>query len=70
MIFNEGEIGKNPEKVEMIIKYLSHRLRKLTDRYMDACSLVYEIAETEDVTDQISDDLEEKIRSYKTMLFD
>ena len=33
----EELFSKNPAKVEMIIRHLSYRLRRLTDDYMDVC---------------------------------
>ena len=35
-------LTKNPMKVDMIMQFLSRRLRKLTDDYTDACRKLYE----------------------------
>ena len=52
---------KNPPKVEMILAYMSYRLRKLTREYMKACSLVGQIADG-NVSDEIN--------SFKPNLYD
>ena len=36
---------KNPPKASMIIAHLSHRLRRLTDDYMEDCKLLHEITQ-------------------------
>ena len=60
---------ENPPKVEMILKHLSKRLRKLTDKYTEACALVYEAAEDEEKSGQMTPELAEKIKEYKVSLY-
>jgi CRP-like cAMP-binding protein len=38
---------KNPVKIEMVIKHLAGRIRKLTDQYTDACKVLYKVAEAD-----------------------
>lgn len=40
---------KNPPKVEMIMDHISHRLRKLTVAYFDACKMVFDIYNAEQI---------------------
>lgn len=40
---------KNPPKVEMIMEHISHRLRKLTVAYIDACKMVFDIYNAEQI---------------------
>ena len=56
---------KNPPKVIMILQHLSYRLRKLTDKYLAACSIVYNaISEAEKVL-PMSDELKGRVSSYR-----
>ena len=51
---------KNPVKIEMMIKHLAFRVRKLTAQYLEACGIAYEIA----TSGEVSDELKEKARKY------
>ena len=53
----------NPAKVEMIIKHLSYRIRRLTYQYVDACKLVYDAAQAE-LKDSVSDELKKKTQEF------
>ena len=61
---------KNPPKFGMIIEHLSSRLRKLTDKYLAACSLVYEVSEERANDPRLSEDLKAKLKDYKAQLYD
>lgn len=61
---------KNPVKVNMILRHLSGRLRRLTEQYLSACSLVYSYSEKLNGNQPISDELSEKIKAYKMKLYD
>ena len=61
---------KNPPKFGMIIGHLSSRLRKLSDKYLAACSLVYEVSEARANDPKLSEDLRAKLKDYKTQLYD
>ena len=61
---------KNPPKFGMIIEHLSSRLRKLTDKYLSACSLVYEVSEERANDPKLSEDLKAKLKAYKAQLYD
>lgn len=54
---------KNPAKVEMIIKHLSYRIRRLTYEYVKACQLIYDAAEAE-LKNSVSAELIERAESY------
>ncbi|MCR5746851.1 MAG: cyclic nucleotide-binding domain-containing protein [Lachnospiraceae bacterium] len=54
----------NPLKVDMILEHLSYRLRKLTNDYLNACKLVYEVSESEN-NGTVSEDLKKKAESFK-----
>ncbi len=58
---------KNPPKVEMILAHMSYRLRKLTDEYMDACKLAYEVTQAEG---RVSDEAKEQAAAYQEKLYD
>ena len=59
----------NPAKVEMIIKHLSYRIRRLTYQYVDACKLVYDAAQAE-LKDSVSDELKKKAQEYTGNTYD
>ena len=61
---------KNPPRFGMIIEHLSSRLRKLTDKYLAACSLVYEVSEERANDPRLSEDLKAKLKDYKAQLYD
>lgn len=43
----EELFAKNPSKIEMVIKHLSFRIRRLTYEYVNACQLIYDAAQAE-----------------------
>ena len=55
---------KNPGKVNMLIKHMAYRVRKLTDQFTDACKLVYEVSEAE-TAGSVSDELKSKVRAFQ-----
>ena len=61
---------KNPPKVMMILSHVSSRLRKLTDKYEGACSLVYQAIAEAEKNLPMSDALKEKTAAYKANLYD
>ena len=61
---------KNPAKIEMILKHLSYRIRRLTNEYNDACKMVCEIADAEASDKAVSEEVRQKAREYKASLYD
>ena len=61
---------KNPPRAEMVLQHVSNRLRRLTDRYMEACALVYEAAEDKEKNEKMDPALAEKIKAFKEKLYD
>ena len=61
---------KNPPKVGMILGHLSGRLRKLTEEYMSACSLVYDVSQNLDKNQPLSAELSEKVKAFSEKLYD
>ena len=57
----EELMEKNPNKVEMIMKHLSSRLRSLTRDYMDACRLASELVRAEQSGDALSEETKARI---------
>ena len=60
---------KNPTKIEMIIKHLSFRIRRLTYEYVNACKLVYDAAQAE-LEKSVSEELKKKAQEYSAKLYD
>ena len=60
---------KNPTKIEMIIKHLSFRIRRLTYEYVNACKLVYDAAQAE-LKDSVNEELKKKAQEYSAKLYD
>ena len=65
----ENLFKENPPKVEMIIAHLSFRLRRLTNEYIEACKLVYEIYSAEN-DGTVSAELKQKIRNYENHIYE
>ena len=61
---------KNPRKVAMILEHLSGRLRRLTEDYMSACSLIYGYSQKLNGNQPLSEELSEKIRTFSEKLYD
>ena len=61
---------KNPRKVSMILEHLSGRLRRLTEDYMSACSLIYGYSQKLNGNQPLSEELSEKIRTFSEKLYD
>lgn len=61
---------KNPPKVMMILSHVSSRLRKLTDKYLGACGLVYEALAEAENNQSMSEALKEKTAAYKANLYE
>ena len=59
---------KNPAKIEMVIKHLSFRIRRLTYEYINACKIIYDAAEAE-LKDSVTDELKKKAQEYKGEYF-
>ena len=57
---------KSPPKIFMLLEHVSGRLRKLTDQYVKACGLVYEAAQSQEISEALS----AKIREYKAQIYD
>lgn len=55
---------KNPAKIEMVIKHLSFRIRRLTYDYVNACKLIYDAAEAE-LKNSVSAELKQRAAEYK-----
>lgn len=60
---------KNPPKLEMIMAHMSYRLRKLTNEYVKACKLVYDLSEAE-ASGNVSDEIKDKADNYQTSFYD
>ena len=60
---------KNPAKIEMILRHLSYRIRRLTNEYEKACKMVSDIADAE-ASNNVSDEIRQKAREYKAKLYD
>lgn len=61
---------KNPPKVMMILSHVSSRLRMLTNKYLGACSLVYQVLAEAEKNLPMSEALKEKTAAYKANLYD
>lgn len=59
----------NPPKVEMIMAHLSYRLRRLTSVYIDACKLVYDVADAE-ASGSVSEELKNRAANYQARIYD
>ena len=59
---------KNPAKIEMVIKHLSFRIRRLTYEYTNACKMIYDAAEAE-LKNSVSDELKKKAQEYKEVYY-
>ncbi len=59
----------NPPKLEMILAHISYRLRKLTNEYMGACKLIFDVCDAE-ASGSVSDDLKNKADSYSASFYD
>ncbi len=60
----EGLFEKNPMKVEMLLSYLSHRLRVLTGEYMSACGILFRLSDAEDKGQAVSEEVKTEVREY------
>ncbi len=60
---------KNPTKIEMIIRHLSFRIRRMTNEYTEATKLIYEAAQAE-LSKTVTEELKNKARTYTGKLFD
>ena len=60
---------KNPPKLEMIMAHMSYRLRKLTNEYVKACKLVYDLSEAE-ASGNVSDEIKDKAGKYQASFYD
>ena len=60
---------KNPAKIEMILKHLSFRIRRLTYEYVNACKLVYDAAQAE-LKQSVNDEIKKKAQEYSSKLYD
>ena len=65
----EELFDKNPAKIEMIIKHLSYRIRRLTYQYMDACKIVYDAAQA-DLKQSVNEELKKKAQEYTGNIYD
>ena len=65
----EELFDKNPAKIEMIIKHLSYRIRRLTYQYMDACKIVYDAAQA-DLKQSVNEELKKKAQEYTGNTYD
>ena len=54
----------NPIKINMLIKHMAFRVRKLTDQYTEACKLVYEVSEAES-SGNVTDELKQRVRAFQ-----
>ncbi len=61
--------ANNPPKVEMIMAHLSYRLRRLTNEYVKACKLIYDVSDAE-ASGSVSDELKQRADSYQANLYD
>ena len=61
---------KNPAKIEMILRHLSYRIRRLTNEYENACKLVCDVADAEASNMTVSDEMRQKAKEYKAKLYD
>ncbi len=55
---------KNPAKIEMVIRHLSFRIRRLTYEYVNACKMIYDAAEAE-LKNSVNEELKKKAQEYK-----
>ncbi len=56
---------KNPVKIEMLIKHMAFRVRRLTDQYVDACKLIYEVSEAE-ASGNVPEELIKEVRDFQS----
>ena len=61
---------KNPPKIDMILRHMSRRLRALTNQYLKACTLAWEMAQDEEQYGKLSPELAEKVKSYKARFYE
>ena len=70
-VINEECFGaflqESPTKVLVIMQHMSHRLRNLTNDYMDACKTVVEAVETEKKGSKKSEGLLKKMKKFKDL---
>lgn len=59
----------NPPKLEMIMAHMSYRLRRLTNEYLSACKLVFDIQDAEE-SGSVSSDLKQKAGDFQAKLYD
>ena len=62
----KGLFEKNPPKADMILRHLSYRLRRLTDKYLKACSIIFEADEEDDLNEKTA----AKIKEFMGNLYD
>ncbi len=55
---------EDPEKIKNILKHLSFRIRVLTNDYMEACALMYQVSEAGSLL-ACDEDVREKLKRYK-----
>ncbi len=60
----EEIFAKNPTKIELILKHLSYRIRRLTFDYNNACKMIFDAAEAE-LKNSVSDELKQKAQEYE-----
>jgi len=61
---------KNPAKIEMILRHLSFRIRRLTGEYENACKIISDVADAEASDANVSDEMRQKAREFKSKLYD
>ncbi len=59
----------NPPKLEMIMAHMSYRLRKLTNEYLSACRLVFNIHDAS-ASGSVSSELKQKAGDFKAKFYD
>ena len=61
----EELLEKNPNKIDMILRHLTFRLRRISDSYLEACELVGRAEEEKEQSGAVSPELMEEIRTYQ-----
>lgn len=65
----KGLFEKNPPKLGMILAHMSYRLRKLTNEYVKACKLVYDLDQAE-ASGNVSEEIKDQAANYQASYYD
>ncbi|MCR4786625.1 MAG: cyclic nucleotide-binding domain-containing protein [Lachnospiraceae bacterium] len=65
----KGLFGENPSQIDMILGHLCSRLRNLTEDYMSACKLIYNVTEAESGGTEAGEELKKEVVSYTARIY-